>query len=510
MVENMANRLGDWSPAEFEEAGHEVLRLIRDHFDQIEQIPVLSHTPVRELQALFQAPLPEEGAPFSQILTETKQHVIPNLTQWNHPNFFAYFAISGSGAGVLADTLTSALNVNAMLWKTGPAAGALEQVVLRWMADMIGYDPDADGVLVNGASLATFYALAAAREALGFNIREDGMIGRDIPVLRVYCTEHAHNSIDKAVIALGIGLKNLVKIPSDAQHRMRPDRLAEAIQADIIAGYMPCAVVAVAGTTSTGACDPLTAIGAICEGYGLWLHVDAAYGGFYHMVDEVRAQVEPLAVGDSVVANPHKGLFTPLEVTVLYCKRKGTLATAFSLVPEFLRTDMQDGSVNFMDFSLQLGRSFRALKLWWVIRTFGSRGLASRMGEHLRIARTFESAVIEHEDFERISVSPYPLVCLRAFPHDLQAEYAAATPARQQAIGTYLDRLNADVLARVNADGEQFISHTVVSEGYILRVAIGNIRTEEHHVAALWAKIQQGAREADDELRTAQDSSPLA
>lgn len=500
MEKKLSNRLGDWTPAEFEQAGEQVLRLIGEHFDRIEQVPVLTDIAPRELVALLDSPMPEESQPFEQILEETKRNVIPHLTHWNHPNFFAYFAITGSGPGVLADTLTSALNVNAMLWKTSPAASALEKVVLRWMAEMVGYDPESDGVLVNGASLATFYALAAAREELGWNIREEGLAGRDLPRLRVYATEHAHSSIDKAVIALGVGLKNLVKIPGDELHRMRPDLLRQAIERDLAEGYKPFACVAVAGTTSTGAVDPLDEIGAICREQGLWLHLDAAYGGFYNLVDEIRAQVPDLGVADSVVVNPHKGLFTPLEVTALYSRRKGKLAAAFSLVPEYLRTEQQDGKVDYMDFSLQLGRSFRSLKLWWVIRSFGRKGLAARMAEHRRLALDLSARAEAHPDFERISTSPYPLVCLRAFPRELQAEYQQAAPERRQEILDYLARLNAGVMEKVNGSKERFISHTVVREGYILRVAIGNIRTGEAHVEGLWEAIRQAAEEAAGEL----------
>lgn len=501
MAEEMADRFGDWSPAELEQHGHEVMHLMREYFEQIEQTPVLTNATARELQALFDAPLPEGSTPFAQILAETKANVIPNLTHWNHPNFFAYFATTGSGPGILADALTSALNVNAMLWKTGPAASALEQVVLRWLAQMSGYDPAADGVLVNGASLATFYALAAAREATGLAIREQGMAGRDLPVLRVYCTEHAHSSIDKAVIALGIGLQNLVKIAGDEQHRMRPDLLEAAIRADLEQGYRPIACVAAAGTTSTGAADPLESIGALCRQYGLWLHIDAAYGGLYNLVPQIRARVEDFNVGDSLVINPHKVLFTPLEVTALYSRQKGKLAAAFALVPEYLVTESQDGSVNYMDFSLQLGRSFRALKLWWIIRTFGRKGLSARMAEHLRLAQELRAKAAEHPDFELVSDSPYPLVCLRAFPADLQAELAAAGPSRRDALRAYRDRLNAGVMERVNADRQQYISHTVLRDGYLLRVAIGNIRTGQAHLDALWERLVRSAREADTELR---------
>lgn len=495
MTEPLSQRLGDWDPAEFEQAGHEVLALIRDYFERIEETPVLTKTPARDLLELFSTPVPEESAPFAQILAETRQKVIPNLTHWNHPNFFAYFATTGSGPGILADTLISALNVQGMLWKTGPAASALEAVVLRWMAEMVGYPSEADGVLINGASLATFYALAAAREATGLNIREEGLVGRGLPVLRVYTTEHAHSSIDKAVIALGLGLKNLVKIPADEQHRMRPDLLEAAVAADLARGMRPIAVVAVAGTTSTGAADPLAPIAEICRRHGLWLHLDAAYGGLYNIVPAIRAQVDPFDLADSVVINPHKVLFTPLEVTALYSRRKGALAATFSLLPEYLRTEPQDGSVNYMDYSLQLGRQFRALKLWWVIRAFGRQGIAARMTEHLRLARLLEVRINAHPDLVRVSASHYPLVCFRLVPRALRAELERSGGPRREQIQAECDRLTAALMERINADARHFLSHSAVREGCILRVAVGNIRTSELHLDRLWEKIAAATEE---------------
>lgn len=492
--------LGDWSPEEFAAAGHEVLELIRDHLAAIDDVPVLGRCTPEELRALLAGPLPEVGVPFDRILADTRERVIPHLTHWNHPKFFAYFPSGTSGPGIVADTLISALNVNAMLWKTSPAASALEQVVLGWLAELAGYDPGADGVLVNGASLATFYALAAAREELGLGIREQGMAGRDLPVLRVYCTDQAHSSVDKAVIALGVGLNNLVKVESDAGYRMRPDRLAAAVAADRERGYRPFAVVAVAGTTSTGAVDPLADVAAVCRDHGLWLHVDAAYGGLYNILPEIRAQAD-LGVGDSLVINPHKVLFTPLEVTALFSRRGGRLAAAFSLVPEYLRTDRPEGTVDYMDFSLQLGRSFRALKLWWVIRSFGRSGLAARMAEQLRLARWLHEQAGADPGFRLVGGSPYPLVCLQAFPADLQAAWAAAEPAGRAPLARYRDRLNALVMERVNQGQAGFISHTVVQDGYVLRVAVGNLRTEERHVAALWEELQRAAVEEDRMLR---------
>jgi aromatic-L-amino-acid decarboxylase len=484
----MDDQLGDWTPEEFEAHGHEVLALLRDYFAGIETRPVLATTPPGELLALLDRPLPEDPEPFDQILGDTRAQIIPHLTHWNHPGFQAYFANTGSGAGILAETATAAFNVNAMIWRTSPVASALESVVLRWLAQMVGYPPDADGVLINGASLASFYALAAALDATGLNIREEGLAGRHLPRLRLYISDQTHSSLEKAAIALGIGLRNVVKVPSDAQYRMDPAALDALIAADVAAGHRPFAVCATVGTTSTASVDPVGPISAVCRAHNLWLHVDAAYGGFWGLVPEARAASGDLSLGDSLVVNPHKTLYTPMEATAFYCKRKGALRNTFSLVAEYLRTAPDPLATNYMDFSLQLGRSFRALKLWWVIRTFGVAGLRRRMAEHIRLARALEAWITADPDWRVLSASPYPLVCLQALPAAWRAPYAdpALHPSVQQAV----DRLNAAIMERINTAGHSFISHTVLREGYTLRVSIGNIRTEERHIRGLWAELR--------------------
>ncbi len=480
--------LGDWSPEELEQHGQEVLAMIREYFTHLEERPVMATSVPEALLAQLDAPLPEEPEPFEQILADTRERIIPHLTHWNHPGFHAYFANTGSGPGILAETATAAFNVNAMLWRTSPAASALETVVLRWLATMVGYPPEADGVLINGASLASFYALGAALDATGLNIREEGLAGRDLPRLRLYISDQTHSSLDKAAIALGIGLNNVVRVPSDAQYRMDPVALAERIVADRNAGYRPFAVCATVGTTSTASVDPVAAIAAVCREYDLWLHVDAAYGGFWSLVPEARKAAGDLSLGDSLVVNPHKTLYAPMEVTAFYCKRPGALRDTFSLIPEYLRTPPDPLATNYMDFSLQLGRSFRALKVWWVIRTFGVAGLRRRMAEHIRLARALESWAAADPNWVVPATSPYPLVCLRAVPAAWRA--AAADPATQAAVQARVARLNQAILDRVNAGGRAYISHTVLRDGYTLRVSIGNIRTAEPHIRALWDQLR--------------------
>jgi aromatic-L-amino-acid decarboxylase len=502
--------LGDWPIEVFEDHGREVLALIGDYFRNIETTPVMATIPPGALMALLDGPPPEAAVPFETLLADTREKIIPHLTHWNHPAFYAYFAISGSLPGILAETLTAAFNVNMMVWKSSPAAAALSSVVLRWIAELLGYPAHADAVFASGASLASFYALCAAREALGLNVREEGVMGRDLPRLRLYISDQTHSSLEKAAIALGLGLNNVVKVPSDARYRMDPVALDAAIRADVAAGYRPLAVCATVGTTSTASVDPIGPISEICRAHDIWLHIDGAYGGFWGLVPEIMEQIGDLSLGDSLVVNPHKALYTQVEVSCLYCKRPGALAATFSLVPEYLRTPPGEHIVNYMDYSLQLGHSFRALKLWWVLRSFGVTGIRARLADALALTRGLEARIDASRDFERLSTSPVGLVCFRAFARDLRAAYADAPPPLRAAILAYLARLNGEILDRINNSGTAFLSHTVLREGYTLRVSIGNIRTEARHVDALWAALQAAAAEIDAALAPEGVRPPVA
>jgi aromatic-L-amino-acid decarboxylase len=483
--------LGDWSPEQFELYGRQLLDGIRSHFESIRDVPVTTEISPQDLIALFDAPLPTTPIPFAETLRATWGDVVPNLTHWNHPAFHAYFSTSASFPGMLADLLISAMNVNAMVWKSGPAASALEKVVLGWLAELVGYPQDADGVLVNGASLATFYALVAARDAMpGLEVRTRGVSGNGVPTLRLYTSDQAHSSVEKAAIALGVGTDNVVLVPSDANYAMDVQALAQHITDDLQAGFAPMAVVATVGTTSTGAIDPLAQIADICKRHGIWLHVDGAYGGFWRVAPELRNRMPDMSVGDSLVVNPHKCLYTPLEVTTLFCRRRGALANSFRLVPEYLTTGHEDGSVDYMDFSLQLGRSFRALKLWWIIRTFGRTGLESRMSESLRLTRWLEEQVRAHPDFECVASSPFGLICIRHVPPAMAARPDDADAQNLEQRRRALNEHNQQLLVRINQTRTAFLSHTVIRGDYVLRISIGNIRTTQDDINRLWTTVQ--------------------
>ena len=424
---------------------------------------------------------PATGESLEHILADFETKILPGVTHWNHPGFFAYFSISSSIPGILAELLIAALDVNAMLWKTSPAATELEELTMDWLRQLLGLSPSWFGIINDTASISTLLALAAAREAKPeLDIRARGMAGRaDLPVLRIYCSEHAHSSVDKGALTLGIGLDNVIKIPVDASFRMRPDQLAAAITSDRAAGMMPLACVATVGTTSTSSIDPVPAIADICAREKIWLHVDGSYGGVAAVSPLYRHVLDGTERADSLVVNPHKWLFTPIDCSAFYTRHPHVLKRAFSLVPEYLVTREQDDVVNLMDYGVQLGRRFRALKLWMVMRAFGAEGLATRLEQHCALARQFAVWVERAEDWEVCAPTPFSLVCFRFAPAGIDE------PARE--------RLNAAILQRVNESGDAYLSHTKLDGKFVLRLAIGNIRTEERHVARAWELLREAA-----------------
>jgi aromatic-L-amino-acid decarboxylase len=471
-----ASQLGDMSAENFRRYGHEVVERIADYLSEIESYPVLAQVEPGQLRAQLPASPPERGEPMSDILADVDRLVVPALTHWNHPSFFAYFATSASAPGIFAEMFAAAFDTKAMLWRTSPASTELEEVALDWLRQMMGLPPEFEGIIYDTASVASMHAIAAAREALNLRVREDGMSGRaDLPLLRVYASEQSHSSIEKAVIALGLGQRSLVKVPADSEFRMKPDALAQLVEEDRRAGALPFCVVATAGTTSTTSVDPVPAIADVCGRENLWLHVDAAYAGSAAIVPELRHWFEGCERADSLVTNPHKWLFTPFDLSALYSRRLNILRRAFTLTPEYLRTPEQDAVRNGSDYGVQLGRRFRALKLWMIIRYFGHEGLAARIREHCRLAREFASWVEASPDWEILAPTPFSVVCFRARPLT-EGETDAAR----------LDALNERLMNAVNATGEAFLSHTKLNGVFTLRLAVGNIRTDESHVRRVW------------------------
>ena len=439
---------------------------------------MLSRARPGEIKAALPPSPPTRPEPLAEVLADVERLIVPGLTHWNHPGFFAYFATSSSTPGILGEMLSAAFNVNGMLWRSSPAATELELVVLDWLRQMLGLPAGLFGVIHDTASSSVLVALAAAREAVpGIEARRRGLVGQ--ARLRMYASEQTHSSVEKAAIVLGIGQEGFRKIPVDDAYRMDPAALARAIAEDRASGWTPFAVVATVGTTATTAIDPVSAVADVCSREGLWLHVDAAYGGSAAVVPELRWVLAGCERADSLVINPHKWLFVPLDLSVLYTRRPETVRAAFSLVPDYLRTPEDAVAPNLMDHGVSLGRRFRALKLWMVLRAFGTEGIAERIREHVRLAAALRSWIEADPGFELAAPSPFSLVCFRA-------RFPGRSPEDE-------DRLNEEVVEAVNATGEAFLSPTRLRGRIILRLAIGNIRTEERHLRRAFDLLRDAA-----------------
>lgn len=473
----MTAETGDLAEEELRLALHRVADHIADYLEHIGERPVTPGCVPGEVAADLPAAPPEAGEPLPRILDDYERLIEPRLTQWNHPGFLAYFGITGSGPGIVGESLAAAANVVGMLWHTAPAAVELEARVADWVRQMVGLPEGFHGHINDTASTSTLVALAAAREAAGLGVREHGLSGRDLPPLVVYCSEQAHSSVDKAVLTLGIGLEQVRRVPTDEAFRMRPEALAEAMAADRAAGRRPIAVVATAGTTSTTSVDPVDAIADLCTEQGVWLHVDAAYAGPAASCPELRPLFAGWERADSLVLNPHKWLFTPVHCSLLYVRDVERLKRAFSLVPSYLES--REAVVQPMDLGFQLGRRFRSLKLWMVIRSFGVEGIRARLRDHCRLARELASWVDDDPDFERVAPVPFSVVCLRA-------RFAGAGAEEE-------DRLQRRLLDAVNDTHEVFLSGTELAGRYTLRVAVGNLRTQQRHVRHAWDLLRREA-----------------
>jgi aromatic-L-amino-acid decarboxylase len=484
------------SPDDFRRYGHQVVDWITDYLSHPERYPVLSRNEPGAVKGALPSTAPEHGEAMGAMLADLDRIIVPGITHWNHPGFFAYFAISGSAPGILGEMLSAAFNVNAMLWRTSPSATELEEVTLEWLRQMIGLPNEFGGVIYDTASISTLCAIAAAREAApDLRVREKGLSGVK---LRMYASEHVHSSVDKAAITLGIGQEGLRKIQCDAEYRMDPRALESAIAEDRADGWQAFCVVATTGTTSTSSIDPVPAIADICKREGMWLHVDAAYGGSAAIVPELRWVIEGCDRSDSLVINPHKGLFVPVDLSVLYCRQMDVLRRAFSLVPEYLRSGEGNEVKNFMDYGPQLGRRFRALKFWFVLRYFGVEGLRERIRNQLELAREFAGLVEQSRDFELLAPVPLGLVCFRA--RSLRVDEGASrnpekntrfanTNLQHEPAENHINILNERLLEGVNRRGKVFLSHTKLNGRFTLRLAIGNIRTTRDHVRLAWDEL---------------------
>jgi aromatic-L-amino-acid/L-tryptophan decarboxylase len=466
--------LGDMSGADFRRYGHEIIDWIADYFERMENLPVLSQNQPDDLKNALPPSAPPLGEDFGKIFSDVERLILPAVTHWNHPNFHGLFSTSTSSVGVFGEMLSAAFDMKAMLWRTSPASTELEPVVLDWLRQMMALPPDFHGIIYDTASVSTLHAIAMGREKLNLNIREEGMSGRtDLPLLRVYCSEQTHSSIDKAVIALGLGQKSLRKIATNERFELDAEKLREAVKEDLANNIKPFCVVATVGTTSTTSVDPIAEIADICAEYNLFLHVDAAYAGSAMIVPELQFHFKGAERADSIVTNPHKWLFTPFDLSVLYVRDLDLLKKTFSLVPEYLK--VTETVTNQMDYGIQLGRRFRSLKLWFILRYFGQSGLIERIREHCRLAKVFASWVDESYDWELMAPVNFALVCFRAVPEGVED----------------LDALNERIMNGINASGKAYLSHTKLNGKFTLRLSIGSIRVEERHIEKAWNLLNE-------------------
>jgi aromatic-L-amino-acid/L-tryptophan decarboxylase len=456
------------SPEEFRQYGYQVVDWIASYLQQSRNFPVLPQRQPGDLLDTLPAQGPEQGEAMQQILTDFEQQIVPAMTHWNHPRFFGYFSVSASAPGILAEMLAASVNMNGMLWQSSPACTELEQCTLAWLRDWCGLPSDYFGEIFDTASVSTFHALIAARERIAPQTRLDGMPAG----LVAYASEYAHSSVEKGAIALGIGQRNFRKIPSDTQFRMQPEALRAQILSDKQAGLQPFFVTATIGTTSVTSIDPVPEIAAICREHGIWLHVDAAYAGPVAICEDFRHCFDGWQDADSIVMNPHKWLFTPIDISAFYIRDAAVLKRALTLVPEYLKSSDHPRAVNLMDYGIPLGRRFRALKLWFVMRSFGRQRIADSLRHHIALAQELAEKIRVHPRFEVTAPVPFSTVCFR-----LRGDEVA----------------NARLLDAVNRSGITFLSHTRLGNLYTLRLAIGSIYTTREDVMTVWDRIQQEA-----------------
>ena len=461
----------------FQRYGHEFIDWIADYMENVEKLPVMSRAKPGEIAEKIPAGPPLGAEPMDRIFEDFKTIILPGITHWQHPGWHAYFPANNSPASVLGELLTAALGAQCMIWQTSPAAAELEDRVLGWLRQMLGLPEGLTGVIQDTASTATLCALLSARErATGLESNEKGLKRP----LTVYASEEAHSSVEKAVKIAGLGRENLRSIPTNVEFAMLPEKLEEAILADLARGLRPACVVATLGTTSSTAVDSLAAIGPIARRYGLWLHVDAAYAGTAALLPEKRWILDGAEHMDSFVFNPHKWMLTNFDCSAYFVKEPGWLIRTFEIHPEYLKTGADPYVKNYRDWGIQLGRRFRALKLWFVIRSYGVEGLQAFVREHLRLAQLFKGWVEEAPSFELLAPVPFGLVCFRV--NDGRDEEA-------------LCALNRSLMDRLNATGKLYLTHTMLRGKFTLRLVIGQRTTAERHVRAAWELIKENVAE---------------
>lgn len=461
----------------FRKHAHNLVDWMADYFENIEDYPVLPNVKPGDVLKQLPNQAPQSPESFDQIFKDFKEIIVPGMTHWESPNFMAYFPANKSKASVLGEMLMSTMGAQCMIWLTSPAAAELEEQMMHWLRDMIGLDESFTGVIQDTASTATLCALLTAREKqTNYQVNEKGFSGERFVV---YASKEIHSSIDKAVKIAGFGSDNLRKIAVDDAFALIPEQLEEQIKKDKEEGYTPLCVVSAIGTTSTTAIDPIAAISSICQRYGVWHHVDAAYAGTALVCPEMRWMAEGVAQADSFVFNPHKWMFTNFDCTAYFVKDPASLVNTFSITPDYLKTSVDGEVKNYRDWGVPLGRRFRALKLWFVIREMGVEGIQEKIRKHIALGRWLAKAIEEHPDFDLLAPVPLNTVCFR---------YTNG-PVQQ------LDEINEKIMTAVNATGKLFFTQTKVNDLFALRLSFGNTNLEAYHIENAWQLIQETAEQ---------------
>jgi len=482
---------GDTAPQEFRKQLHELADWIADFRENIEQLRVAPNDQPGAIRAQLPDRGPDDGESFEKILGDVNQLIVPGMVHWSHPMFLGYFGWTTTDPGILGEIVTAPLNVNAMTWRTCPAATELETVIIDWLRQWVGLSDEFGGVVYDTASVGIMHALAVAREEAAPATRKLGLTGRDLPRFRIYTSDQAHSSAEKAAIALGIGEENVVRISSDNEFRMDINSLGNKISRDRQNGLQPMAVVATVGTTSTASVDPVPQIASVCRENKMWLHIDGAYGAGFAILPENKSLTSGWSEADSIVVNPHKTLFVPLDFSVLYVRNLERLRRVFTLVPEYLRGDTVEAEKNYMDYGIQLGRRFRALKAWVVWRSLGRAGIVARLREQIRLANLLASWIKEDDRFELSAPVNMGVVCFR-----FVAGIGDAVPGLPTAVtADQMDKLNSEIVERINASGRAYFTQTKLRGGTVMRIGFGNVLTTEQHLRKAWEIIQETAND---------------
>lgn len=464
---------------EFRKNAYEFIDWIVEYLRDVEKYPVKSQVKPKEIYNKLPESAPESGESIETIFRDFKEIILPGITHWQSPNFHAYFPANSSNPSMLAEMLMTALGVQNMKWETSPAATELEERVMNWLKEMTGLPENFTGVIQDTASTSTLAAIITAREKISdYKINSDGY--KNFENLRVYCSGEAHSSIEKAVKITGLGKSNLVKIKVDDEFRMISAELEKAIKLDIENGLKPMCVVAALGTTGSTAVDPLDEISDICRKYNLWLHVDAAYAGSALILPEYRRMIKGIENADSFVFNPHKWLFTNFDCSAYFVKDKGTLIRTFEILPEYLKTLSDDNVNNYCDWGIPLGRRFRALKLWFVIRNFGVKGLQEKLRYHISIAKKLAEEIKGDREFEILAPVTFNVICFRYKPEGKTENE--------------LNILNEKILHTVNSTGRMYFTHTKLNGKYTMRLVIGQTNVRENHLRNSWKLIKETSK----------------